>query len=114
MASGGRSGVGLRPDAAKTLTSLARRKRCSKGGLLSVLIEIVNGQHEDVGIIDLDWEKVRKMCPNKSNRGKRTWDAVMTAVRELAKDFDTAEEISQHSRFTLAQCRRALEELRSE
>lgn len=108
----GRANIGLRPEAAKALSSLARRKRCSKGGLLSVLIEIANGQHPDCGIIDLDWEKVQKMCPNRGNRAKRTWGAVITAVTELSKDFDTAEEISQHSRFTIAQCRRALEEIR--
>jgi hypothetical protein len=95
----------------KVLKSLARRKKVSMAGLLTSLVLMADRQKPELGIIDLDWDKIRKESPTQATRAVRTWDAVMISVGELAKEFETAEEIAMHSRWTVAQCRRALLEL---
>ena len=103
--------VGVRPEAAVKLRSLARRKRVSKQGLMSVLIHMANSEMSECGIIDLDWDAIRKTCPTTATRNKRNWDIVVESVKALLDEFDTAEEIAMHTRWTVAQVERAMKEL---
>ena len=103
--------VTLDPADMKALRSLSRRKKVSMAGLVGMLVQMADAKRSDLGIIDLDWEKMRNERPALAERQKKTWNAVMVAVAELAKEFNTAEEIAMHSRFTVPQVKRALEEL---
>lgn len=102
--------VGVRKDAKGKLSSLAKRKRVSRQGLLSALVYMACGEAE-YGIIDLDWDKMRKDFPNRKNIAKKSWEAVLDAVCVLMEECDTAEEIAMRSRFTLKQVERAMKEL---
>jgi len=104
--------VGIREEGKTLLKSLARRKKVSMQGLLTALVQMADGKREDLGIIDIDWDAMRKECPNLTNKRKRSWDAVVQAVKVLAEEFDTAEEIAMHCRFTIAQVDRALKEIK--
>lgn len=105
--------VGIREETKTILRKLAKRKRVSQQGLLSALVLMANGDSE-LGIIDLDWEEIRKRYPNQKNMQKRSWDAVLKAVRTLMEETDDPEEMAMRSRFTLAQCKRAVKELKGE
>lgn len=105
--------VGIREEAKTILRKLAKRKRVSQQGLLSALVLMANGDSE-LGIIDLDWDEIRKRYPNQKNMQKRSWDAVLKAVRTLMEETDDPEEMAMRSRFTLAQCKRAVKELKGE
>ena len=106
--------VGIREEARQVLKSLARRKRVSQQGLVTALVLMADGKEDDLGIIDLDWEKIRKKYPNTASRNRKTWGVVVTAVQTLREEFDTAEEIAMHTRFTIAQVERAMKELDNE
>lgn len=103
--------VGIREEGKVILKSLARRKKVSMQGLLTALVQMADGKRDDLGIIDLDWNKIRDEYPNLQGKQKRSWDAVTQAVKVLMEEFDTPEEIAMHCRFTIAQVRRAMEEL---
>lgn len=104
--------VGIREEGKAVLKSLARRKKVSMQGLVTALVFMADGKRDDLGIIDLDWAKIRDEFPNLVNKQKRSWDAVTQAVEVLMEEFDTAEEIAMHCRFTINQVRRAMEELK--
>lgn len=80
-------------------------------GLVSALILMADRKREDLGIIDLDWEKLRIECPTAEVRNRKSWDVVVMSVRELMKEFDTPDEIAMHSRWTLPQVTRAMKEI---
>lgn len=103
--------VGIREEARKELKSLARRKRVSQQGLITALVLMAAGKETDLGIIDLDWEAIRKQYPNTASRNRKSWEVVVKAVRVLMEEFDTAEEIAMHTRFTVAQVDRAMKEI---
>lgn len=103
--------VGIREDAHRVLASLARRKKVSRQGLVSALVMLADGKRPELGIVDLDWELIRKEFPNNQERQVRSWALVVQAVKALREEFDTAEEIAMHCRFTINQVRRAMEEL---
>lgn len=103
--------VGIREEARKELKSLARRKRVSQQGLVTALVLMAAGKETDLGIIDLDWEKIRAAYPNTASRNRKSWSVVVRAVEALLDEFDTAEEIAMHTRFTVAQVERAMKEL---
>lgn len=105
--------VGIREEAKTILRKLAKRKRVSQQGLLSALVLMANGDSE-LGIIDLDWDEIRKRYPNQKNLQRRSWDAVLKAVKTLMEETDDPEEMAMRSRFTLAQCQRAVKELKGE
>lgn len=105
--------VGMREEAQAPLRKLARRKRVSQQGLLTALVLMANGDDE-FGIIDIDWDKVRKRYPNAKQARKKSWDAVLAAVRVLMEETDDPEEMAMRSRFTLAQCKRAVKEIMGE
>lgn len=98
----------------KTLKSLVRRKKVSMQGLISVLILMADRQRDDLGIIDLDWDKIREECPTVKTRNRKTWEIVVMSVRELMKEFTTPDEIALHSRWTLPQVERAMKEIQNE
>lgn len=104
--------VGVRKDAKGKLTSLAKRKRVSRQGLLSALVYMACGESE-YGNIDLDWDAMRKDFPNRKNIQKKSWEAVLDAVCVLMEEDEdaTAEDIAMRSRFTLKQVERAMKEL---
>ena len=104
--------VGVRKEAKGKLSSLAKRKRVSRQGLLSALVYMACGE-ADYGIIDLDWDKLRKDFPNVKNIQKKSWEAVLDAVCVLLEEDEdsTPESIAMRSRFTLKQVQRAMEEL---
>lgn len=102
--------VGIRGEAKHVLRRLAKRKRVSQQGLLSALVLMANGDSE-LGIIDLDWEEIRTRYPNQKRIRKNSWSAVVKAVKTLREETDDPEEIAMRSRFTLAQVKRAMEEL---
>lgn len=106
--------IGLRPESMKTLKSLVRRKKVSMQGLISVLILMADRQRDDLGIIDLDWDKIREECPTVKTRNRKTWEVVVMSVRELMKEFTTPDEIALHSRWTLPQVERAMKEINDE
>ena len=106
--------VGIREEARSVLRSLARRKRISQQGLVSALVLMADGKNEELGIIDLDWDEIRKRYPNTASRNRKTWSVVVSAVEALLDEFDTAEEIAMHTRFTIAQVERAMKELDNE
>lgn len=106
--------VGIREEAKTILRKLAKRKRVSQQGLLSALVLMANGDSEELGIIDLDWDAIRKRYPNQKNIQKRSWSAVLKAVKVLLEETDDPEEMAMRSRFTLAQCKRAIKELTDE
>lgn len=106
--------IGLRPESMKTLKSLARRKKVSMQGLISTLILLADRQRDDLGIIDLDWDKIREECPTVKTRNRKTWEVVVMSVRELMKEFTTPDEIALHSRWTLPQVERAMKEIQNE
>lgn len=106
--------VGIRAEARQELKNLARRKRVSQQGLITALVMMAAGKESDLGIIDLDWEKIRKLYPNTASRNRKTWSVVVKAVDALLDEFDTAEEIAMHTRFTIAQVERAMKELEGE
>lgn len=105
--------VGIRGDAKTILRKLARRKRVSQQGLLSALVLMANGD-VNLGIIDLDWDEIRRRYPNQKAIQKKSWDAVTTAVRALMEETDDPEEMAMRSRFTKAQCERAIREIKGE
>lgn len=104
--------VGIRAEGAETLRKLCRRKGVSKQGLITALVSMANGDRPDLGIIDLDWDKIKEEYPTTKDRNRKNWTFVVAAVRELMNEFDTAEEISMHCRFTLAQVDRAMKEIK--
>ena len=79
-------------------------------GLLSALVEMACGD-ESLGIVDLDWNKIKANYPDNKGIAKRRWDVVLKAVSQLAEETDDPSEMALRSRFTRAQCKRALEEL---
>lgn len=103
--------VGIREEARKELKGLARRKRVSQQGLVTALVLMAAGKEESLGIIDLDWEAIQKRYPNTASRNRKTWAVVVVAVEALMDEFDTAEEIAMHTRFTIAQVNRAMKEI---
>jgi len=106
--------VGIRKGSLDTLRNLAKRKRVSQQGLLSALVLMAGGQGEELGIIDLDWDQIRKVYPNQKNRQKQSWAALVTSIRGLMGETEDPEKIAMRSRFTLAQVRRAMKEIRDE
>ena len=105
--------VGIREEAKNILRKLAKRKRVSQQGLLSALVLMANGDSQ-LGIIDLDWDEIRKRYPNQKTIQRKSWDAVLRAVGAMMEETDDPEEMAMRSRFTLAQCKRALKELKGE
>lgn len=105
--------VGIREEAKTILRKLAKRKRVSQQGLLSALVLMANGDSQ-LGIIDLDWEAIRQRYPNQKMIQRKSWDAVLKAVKTLMEETDDPAEMAMRSRFTLAQCERALKELKGE
>lgn len=105
--------VGIRGEAKTILRKLAKRKRVSQQGLLSALVLMVNGDSE-LGIIDLDWDAIRKRYPNQKTIQRKSWAAVLSAVGVLMEETDDPAEMAMRSRFTLAQCERAVRELNGE
>lgn len=103
--------IGIREKEKALLRKLARRKRVSQQGLLSAMVLMANGDGEKYGIVDLDWEAIRKDFPNSKARQKRSWDAVIEAVKTLMEDTDDPEQMAMRSRFTVAQCKRAIKEI---
>ena len=104
--------VGIRKEGKTKLSNLSKRKRVSRQGLLTALVYMACGE-ADYGIIDIDWEKLRKDFPNVKNIQKNSWEAVLDVVSVLMEEEDTAEAISMRSRFTLKQVERAMRELKS-
>lgn len=104
--------VGIRANGAEILRKLARRKGVSKQGLLTALVMLANQDRPDLGIIDLDWDKIKEEFPTTKDRNRKNWSFVVQAVRALMEEFDTAEEISMHCRYTVAQVIRAMEEIK--
>lgn len=104
--------VSMRPDAMKVLKSLVRRKKVSMQGLVSTLVMMADRKRDDLGIIDLDWDRIRAECPTVKTRNRKTWEVVVMSVRELMKEFTTPDEIAMHSRWTLPQVERAMKEIR--
>ena len=102
--------VGIRAGSKEKLRRLCRRKRVSQQGLLSALVDMANGDTE-MGIIDLDWDAIKKKYPNQKGIQRRSWDAVVKAVRVLMEETDDPVEMALRSRFTIAQCERALREI---
>lgn len=102
--------VGIRGEAKLILRRLAKRKRVSQQGLLSALVMMANGDSE-MGIVDLDWDEIRKRYPNQKKIRRNSWEAVVKAVKMLMSETDDPEEIAMRSRFTLAQVKRAMEEI---
>lgn len=102
--------VGIRPEAHKKLRRLSRRKRVSMQGLLSALVEMACGEDE-LGIIDLDWDAIKKKYPNNKTIAKKRWAIVVECVRALMEDTDDPSEMAARSRFTRAQCERAMKEI---
>lgn len=103
--------VGIRDEGKATLRKLARRKGVSQQGLLTALVLMANGEREDLGIINIDWSKVKEEFPSFAKRNKNSWEVVRESVRALMDEFDTPEEIAQHSRWTVAQAARAMKEI---
>lgn len=103
--------VGIRKEALDKLRRLARRKRVSQQGLLSALVLMASGEAEELGIIDLDWEKIKAMYPSQKLRQKHSWEAVVKSVRVLMEETKNPEKIAMRSRFTLAQVKRAMREI---
>lgn len=106
-------GVKPHPESMKVLKSLSRRKKVSMQGLVSALIMMADRQRDDLGIIDIDWKKMQEEYPTSATRNRKTWEVVMVSVEELMKEFDTADEIAMHSRWTLPQVERAMKEIRN-
>lgn len=106
--------IGLRPESIKVLKSLARRKKVSQQGLVSMLILMADRKRDDMGIIDIDWDRMREECPTAASRNRKTWDIVVMSVRELMNEFTTADEIAMRSRWTLPQVERAMREINNE
>lgn len=106
--------VGLRPEVQKVLRGLARRKKVSQQGLVSALILMADKKREDLGVIDLDWDRLRVEAPTAASRNRKTWEVVVVSVRELMKEFATPDEIAMHSRWTLPQVNRAMREINGE
>ena len=102
--------VGIRQVAKTRLESLSQRKRVSQQGLLSALVMMASGDAQ-YGIMDIDWEKLRKDYPNMKKIQKKSWAAVVSAVKALMEETQDPEEMAMRSRFTLAQITRALEEI---
>lgn len=102
--------VGIRQGSKEKLRRLARKKRVSQQGLLSALVEMACGD-DSLGIIDLDWDAIRKKYPNQRQIQKRSWEAVVSAVKQLMEETEDPEQIAMRSRFTLAQVKRAMKEL---
>lgn len=106
--------VSVRDEVEKTLRSLSRRKKVSMTGIVSVLVLMADKQRPDLGIIDLDWERISQEYPTVQNKNRKTWAWVVVSVRELMKEFTTADEIAMHSRWTLPQVERAMKEIQDE
>lgn len=106
--------IGIRPESMKVLKSLARRKKVSRQGLVSMLILMADRKRDDLGIIDIDWDRIREECPAVADSNRKRWDIVVLSVRELLKEFSTPDEISLHSRWTLPQVERAMKEINNE
>lgn len=102
--------VGIRQGSKEKLRKLAKRKRVSQQGLLSALVDMAAGDAE-MGIIDLDWKAIQKKYPNQKNIQRRSWDAVVKAVKVLMEETDNPVEMALRSRFTIAQCERAIREI---
>lgn len=109
----GSVGVKPHPESMKVLKSLSRRKKVSMQGLVSALIMMADRQRDDLGIIDIDWDKLREECPTAKTRNRKTWEIVVSSVGELMKEFSTADEIAMHSRWTLPQVERAMKEIQN-
>jgi long-subunit acyl-CoA synthetase (AMP-forming) len=106
--------VGIRKEALDKLRRLARRKRVSQQGLLSALVLMASGEAEELGIIDLDWERMKALYPSQKLRQKHSWQAVVKSVKVLMEEESSAEKIAMRSRFTLAQVKRAMKEIDNE
>jgi hypothetical protein len=105
--------VGIRGEAHDKLKKLCKRKRVSMQGLLSGLVYMANGDTE-MGIIDIDWKALQEAFPNNKNRNKRRWDVVVQSVRTLMEETSDPSEIAMRSRWTIGQCKRAVEEIENE
>lgn len=103
--------VGIRNAGKTTLRKLARRKGVSQQGLLTALVLLANGDREDLGIINLDWAAIKEEFPNTAKRNAKNWALVVESVKALMDEFDSPEEIAQHSRWTVAQVARAMKEI---
>lgn len=103
--------VGIRQEAKSILRKLARRKGVSQQGLLTALVLMANGEREDLGIVNIDWPVMKEEFPNQAKRNKNNWEIVRESVRALMDEFDSPEEIAQHSRWTVAQVTRAMKEI---
>lgn len=103
--------TGIRKEALDKLRRLARRKRVSQQGLLSALVLMASGEAEELGLIDLDWERIRVVYPSQKLRQKHSWEAVVKAVKVLMQETEDPEKIAMRSRFTLAQVKRAMREI---
>lgn len=102
--------VGIQRIAKSRLESLSQRKRVSQQGLLSALVMMASGD-ANYGIIDIDWDKLRKDYPSMKKIQKKSWAAVVSAVKTLMNETQDPEEMAMRSRFTLAQITRAIEEI---
>jgi len=102
--------VGLQAGAKTKLETLSERKRVSQQGILSALVMMACGE-SNYGIIEIDWEKLRKDYPSIKKIQKRSWAAVVLSVKTMMEDTNNPEEMAQRSRFTLAQCERAMKEI---
>ncbi len=105
--------VGLQSGAKTKLQALSERKRVSQQGILSALVMMAAGE-SNYGIIEIDWVKLRKDFPSVQKIQKRSWKAVLLSVQTLMEETMNPEEMAQRSRFTLAQCERAMKEILDE
>lgn len=103
--------VMIRGDGKKILMELAARENVSQQGLLEALVKMANGEAEHLGIIDIDWDRLRRTCPSPRVRQKRSWEKVIRAVDTLMEETTDPVEISRRSRFSIAQVERAMKEL---
>lgn len=105
--------VGLQSGAKAKLETLSERKRVSQQGILSALVMMAAGE-ANYGIIEIDWVALRKDYPSIQKIQKRSWSAVVQSVKTMMEDTRDPEEMAQRSRFTLAQCERAMKEILDE